>query len=347
MTFLKARCDWARREDRVREMTTKMRLSRIAPWIAASLVSVALLVAYACSDEPAGSDADADSDADGAWDASGDGPIEQRDGGVVVEDDGGTWTCYVTICDGHELECGDCVDNDNDGRTDSSDPECLGPCDNTEGPQLTADVGGEGGTSCNRDCYFDFGNGSGNDECRWDTLCDPNAPDSNCPFDAGELGGNRCLTTQPETCLEVCRPLTPNGCDCFGCCYFDALAGRAAADGGEYVWLGSGIGDGPDGEGTCTFALLTDTTACRPCEPVEDCWNDCGPCELCLGRDTLPPECFPDDPDAGPGDGGTPDGGVPPGERCPDGLQPCGLPDDAHCPEWYYCITGCCQETIY
>src|SRR5688572_7666857 len=30
------------------------------------------------------------------------------------------------------LGCGDCQDNDNDGLSDAADPECLGPCDNTE-----------------------------------------------------------------------------------------------------------------------------------------------------------------------------------------------------------------------
>jgi hypothetical protein len=273
---------------------------------------------------------------------SSDGPIQVRDGGMTITEDGGfTWTCYQTTCAGHLTECGDCDDNDGDGLVDSRDPECLGPCDNTEGAALTTGVGGEVGASCNRDCYFDYGNGSGNDQCRWDTLCDPNGPDAVCPYEADEVGGMRCPPTQNETCLDVCRPLTPNGCDCFGCCTFDALAGRADADGGEWVWLGSGIGEGTDGEGTCTFADIDDTDLCRPCDPVADCTNDCGRCELCLGRDTLPEECLMDYPDAA-----LPDGGMYPPPRCPAGLQECGLPGDAECPLDYYCVTGCCQSTL-
>jgi hypothetical protein len=270
----------------------------------------------------------------------GDGPIVVRDGGIVITEDGGaTFTCYVTVCDGHTTECGDCVDNDGDGRVDYRDQECLGPCDNTEGPQFTTGVGGEGGTSCNRDCYFDYGNGSGNDTCRWDTSCDPNEPDHECTYEPGDLGGMRCPATQTELCLDVCRPLTPNGCDCFGCCTFDQLAGRPEAEGGEWVWLGSGHGLGPDGEGTCSFADIEDTEACRPCDPVAECFNDCGRCEVCIGRPMPPPDCMMTY------DGGLPDGYVP-SERCDPGVQPCGLAGDAECAPDFYCVTGCCQPTI-
>src|SRR5262245_61938365 len=35
-------------------------------------------------------------------------------------------------CGAHVYECGDTIDNDHDGLIDSQDPDCLGPCDNTE-----------------------------------------------------------------------------------------------------------------------------------------------------------------------------------------------------------------------
>ncbi len=316
---------------------------RHTPTRLALIVALALPVAACdCSDSSGGPDGGGTLDGTIGFDASGDGPIVRAEGGVTVTDpDGGTYTCYVTTCDGHGTECGDCMDNDGDGLIDSRDPECLGPCDNTEYAALTTGVGGERGASCNRDCYFDFGNGSGNDTCRWDTLCDPNEPDSVCPYDESELGGMRCPDTQTSLCLDVCRPLTPNGCDCFGCCTFDALAGRPDAEGGEWVWLGSGIGDSDDGEGTCTFDDINDTTLCKPCEPVADCFNDCGECELCLGRTELPEECLMDYPDAS-----VPDGGMYPPPRCPEGVQPCGLEGDEECPLDYYCVTGCCQPTI-
>lgn len=301
------------------------------------LISLIVAGACDCSDgEGSTTDSGPGTGIDGGPVVTGDGgPIVRQDGGITITEDGGaTFTCYVTVCDGHTTECGDCMDNDGDGRVDFRDQECLGPCDNSEGPQLTTGVGGEGGTSCNRDCYFDYGNGSGNDTCRWDTSCDENEPDHECSYEPGDLGGMRCPDTQTELCLDVCRPLTPNGCDCFGCCTFDALAGRAEADGGEWVWLGSGHGLGPDGEGTCSFDAIMDTEACRPCDPVADCFNDCGRCEVCLGRPMPPADCFE-----------TPDGGTP-AERCDPGVQPCGLEGDAECPMDFYCITGCCQSVI-
>jgi len=67
--------------------------------------------------------------------------------------------CVPVSCGGRPLQCGDGIDNDGDGRGDGRDPECLGPCDNTEGPVLLAGVEGEAGGPCQSDCYCDFGNG--------------------------------------------------------------------------------------------------------------------------------------------------------------------------------------------
>jgi hypothetical protein len=281
----------------------------------------------------------------GAWDATADGPIVRRDGAVVITEDGGfTYACYVTACDSHVTECGDCMDNDGDGLTDSRDRECLGPCDNTEEPILLTGVGGETGGPCKADCYFDYGNGSGNDDCYWDHQCDPlsvgpryDPEGMSCEYDESVVGSRDCPTNQSDTCLGLCRPLTPNGCDCFGCCTFDEIAGRPQAEGGEWVWLGSVV-EGTN-DGTCTFDEVLDVDACRPCTPVMDCFNDCGRCEICLGRDELPPDCYP------PPDGGSyPDGGVE--YRCDPGVQLCGLPGEAPCPIDYYCVTGCCVPTI-
>jgi hypothetical protein len=100
--------------------------------------------------------------------------------------------------------------------------------------------------------------------------------------------------------------------------------------------------------GSCTFDAIEDTARCRPCTPVAGCYNECGRCELCIGRTELPADCFP--PDAGmpndgsvPSDGGTTtpsDGGIP--MRCNFGRQPCGLATDPECPVDFYCISGCC-----
>lgn len=296
-----------------------------------------------------------------------DGAVIGPDGQVILPDaapaDGASGAdagpCVPRACagGGGVAQCADCMDNDGDGLSDDRDPECLGPCDNTEGPILLTGVPGESGGRCRVDCYFDAGNGSGSDGCRWDHRCDPlsvapNFPPegSSCPFDMGSVGGMTCPNTQPAQCLNSCRPITPNGCDCFGCCTFPSIRGRSAAAGGEFVWLGS---TNAAGEGTCTLAAAGDTQRCKPCTPVPSCFNDCGPCEVCLGRPVPPPECFPSSmPDAGvPGPDGSitrPDSSVPvtdggtPAMQCPAGIQACGLPGQAPCPANFYCTTGCC-----
>lgn len=281
----------------------------------------------------------------GAWQATDGGPIQGGEQVTVTDPSGEEWTCVVTSCAGKVLECGNCEDDDGDGLVDSHDRECLGPCDNTEDPALTAGVGGETGGPCKADCYFDFGNGSGNDDCHWDHRCDelsvapnfhPEGPE--CEYESNMVGSKDCPTNQSDTCLDMCRPLTPNGCDCFGCCTFPELDG-------EYVWIGS-VDD--DKNGTCTFDDILDPQKCEPCTPVADCANDCQRCELCIGKDSVPEDCFVTPEDMGPtggSDAGDPPPPVNPGQ-CPDGEQACGLAGQPNCPSNFYCVSGCCQRVI-
>jgi hypothetical protein len=264
--------------------------------------------------------------------------------------------CHLIQCDGRVTICGDCMDNDGDGLVDNADPECLGPCDNTEGPALLTGVGGETGNQCGADCYFDFGNGSGGGDCKWNRSCDPLEPKLQCPYVPGlaesEGGTDKdCPVSQPALCEETCVPLTPNGCDCFGCCTFPELEGMGPGGGDGYVFLGSET----DSEGTCTFATVTDPALCRACTPAGNCLNTCERCEICLGKPTIPDDCFPGTGGTGGtgGSGGTGgmgasggaggDGG---GMRCPVGKQVCGLAGDDPCPAGSFCLTGCCTQII-
>lgn len=241
----------------------------------------------------------------------------------------GSGECVVVECAGRVTACGDCIDNDGDELIDNDDRECLGPCDNYEGEELLTGVGGETGEQCKADCYFDFGNGAGNDDCSWSRSCDPLEPKAQCTYDEDLLGGRDCpLPTQSETCEAVCAPITPNGCDCFGCCTFPELAGQGPGGEDGYVFIGSEEG--------CTFDTVTDADRCKPCTPAASCLNTCERCELCLGKDTIPDDCIGD-----PGDPGDPGDA-----RCPEGVQACGLPGDPECPTSLYCVTGCCTGII-
>ncbi|GAB4198083.1 MAG: hypothetical protein OHK0013_06800 [Sandaracinaceae bacterium] len=253
--------------------------------------------------------------------------------------DAGPGSCRIAQCDGRTYQCGDCRDNDGDGLGDARDPGCLGPCDNTED---VYDIGIGDTATCLVDCYFDQDQGPGNDGCRYDQSCDMLEPDApTCPYSPPAM----CDRIEGR-CGTVCGPLVPNGCDCFGCC---ELPGGS----GNFVYLGSVPLNGAP---ACSPETATNPDSCRPCTPVrvEGCFNECGRCELCLGRTELPPECFPPPPidasvpmgvDAGPPpDAFTPDSGVPV-ERCPAGVQPCGLPGDPACPATApYCLTGCCID---
>jgi hypothetical protein len=242
------------------------------------------------------------------------------------------------MCQTHLYACGNCLDDDGDGMIDDRDPDCLGPCSNNEAGFHLMIPGGDS-APCQLDCYYDQDQGPGNDQCEWDHRCDPLEPDQNplCMYSDPPPPSATCPAMQNTACHDFCGPLTPNGCDCFGCC-------ELPAGSGSYVFIGT-VDDAD--VGTCTLDLATDPAACHPCTPVGDCLNDCGECELCLGRTELPPDCIAPPPptDAGmPRDGAPPpgDAGPPPPARCDPGVQACGLPSDPACPDGWYCLTGCC-----
>ena len=250
---------------------------------------------------------------------------------------GGSKSCHISECDGHIYQCGDCLDNDGDGVADSADPECLGPCDNTE-DSFYGGIPGQNNSQCRQDCYFDQDTGAGNDECFWSHACDllsvdplfTPSGDAKCAYDpALAVPGTSlsCLelqSTQSDLCRSYCGPLTPNGCDCFGCC-------ELPAGSGQFVWLGST----EDNVGSCDANHLDDPLRCHPCTPVQACLNECKDCEICVGRPERAPTCTG-------GAGGT--GGQSGVEQCAVGSQTCGIRGQEPCPEGEYCVTGCCVQ---
>jgi len=334
---------------------------------------VAALIAVGCSDEPQGGTGLSGSGASGSGASGGMGGSTGGAGGIGGSTGGAGGTGGVAdggpdgwsgpdggfveaMCVNQIYQCGDTMDNDGDGLIDWQDPECLGPCDNSE-TGLGVSIPGGSGAACTQDCFWDSNSGTGNDECYWNHKCDPLSvppaynPEwwngSACAYDTNantpgtNLGCDDLLNNQPETCKQICPQLTPNGCDCFGCCVI-------YKGGQEYgpVWLGT-----EDGQGNfaCDLENIDDPKKCAPCTQVQGaCYNGCGKCELCIGKDTLPPECFPPPPPDGGVDGGGGMGGTdaaPPPPQCEGGEQPCGLPGQDPCDFGYYCLTGCCIES--
>jgi hypothetical protein len=228
----------------------------------------------------------------------------------------GTSGAGGTITAGN-AQCSDGVDNDGDGRIDLGDPDCVSPLDNDES-SLSTGIPGDNMDACKQDCFFDGNSGMGDDGCDWNLKCDPaNTNPGQCMYDARF---NNCSTQQSQKCINSCRKLTPNGCDCFGCC---------AVPGVDHpIRLTS----------TCTSADFADATKCPVCTQSPSCNNECGRCELCLGKTSIPADCG----GAGGAGGSTMDAGSPPPD-CGD-YRSCGAngTDPSACLSGEFCITGCC-----
>ncbi len=242
-----------------------------------------------------------------------DGAVKLPDGAIVGPD-------AIVGCTPGSTQCTNCVDDDGDGLVDWLDPECTGPLDNDEGSFATG-IPGDNVDPCKQDCWFDGNSGSGNDGCLFNAKCLPGSKDPKCPYDPAAASDPKQCPKPTDKCVEYCKPLTPKGCDCAGCCQVFDATGKA-----HTVKLTS----------TCTTEKLGDPAACPPCTQIADCSNPCGRCDYCLGKTTLPDDCFPP-----PSDAGT-DAPAPPPSSCPDGMETCS-PTKA-CPDGKYCLTGCCVK---
>lgn len=276
---------------------------------AITTILVAILVSFAacggCDDDGAansGTNADnvnnANSTMNNAANSGTNSPFEQNTNGQV-------------LCGGDPCACDDGIDQDGDGLVDLQDPECTGPYDDDEATFATG-IPGDNKDDC-QDCFFDGNSGHGDDGCQYATECllggNPMGPS----------GCKNCETSQE--CYDFCRPRTPNGCDCFGCCEVTLEDGST-----ETVVLG----------GDCS---LDNLAGCETgCILNDNCANTCGRCELCLGKtvEDLPEDCY-----ATPADMGTPDS---PPQSCDDGETPCN--DTPDCPTNFYCQLGCCIRVI-
>ena len=230
------------------------------------------------------------------------------------------------LCGDRPCACSDGQDNDGDGLIDGFDPECTGPFDDDESSFATGIPGDNKGAAF-QDCFFDGNSGGGDDGCRYPTGC---LTGDISPSD------RRCAVS--DQCLNSCKPLLPNGCDCFGCCQIFKPDGSSVN-----VVIGT----------QCSMDKLDDPSVCQTCTQSTQCLNTCGECELCLGKtaDMLPASCrAPIEPtpdmgatDMGATDMGATDMGAPapnPGYTCDGGAQVCS--GTLRCPVTDYCLQGCC-----
>jgi hypothetical protein len=236
-------------------------------------------------------------------------------GGVVGAGGSTATTSKVAqLCAGG-CQCSDGIDNDGDGQIDGFDTECTGPSDNDEGSFATG-IPGDNVDPKWQDCFFDGNSGGGDDGCRYSTDCLTGAKSATDPA---------CKLTQH--CIDFCKPLTPNGCDCFGCCTVRKPDGTSIN-----IVL----------DASCKASTLDQ---CTKCMPTTQCGNTCGTCELCPGKTAadLPSSCNPPPPTTGSGGvggSGTAGSGGGPSYSCDNGEKVCTMTSD--CGANYYCSFGCC-----
>lgn len=190
-------------------------------------------------------------------------------------------------CRGRPCACEDGLDNDGDGTSDGLDTDCTSPIDDDE---AELGIGSLRPNTC-MDCFFDANEGT-DDGCRYPESCRASGVPSVCGV----------CDAAPE-CEASCRPLVPNGCDCFGCCTVEHEG--ASRD----VVLIEG----------CTADRLDDPERCPSCVMAAWCRNTCERCEWCPGRASLPEDCVP---------------------SCADGERPC--QSSAECAATDACVMGCC-----
>ncbi len=221
-----------------------------------------------------------------------DGPDEGCDDGNLIDGDGCSAVCTfenlhpdAVLCGDNLWKCGDGIDNDMDGLVDLHDPECTTHCDDDEAKFYTSLPGQN--LDCKADCYFDENSGMGNDTCEYEIACDPADPGENtgCSYNPNAMcnawgADGDDPPEQSQQCQNVCVPLTPDGCDCFGCCVLDNPNNPNEP---YTVYLGNG---------DCDLATIGE---CPTCTPNPSCFDPCGDeeCEVCFAKtvDSLDDSC--------------------------------------------------------
>ncbi len=291
-----------------------------------SIIITLMFILFACSDDGGQAQADA-GEKDGEeliTETDNDtGTNENQDTNDPSSDaEGETKLRDPVQCSNGPCACDNGKDDDGDGLVDGADPECTGAYDDSEDSFATG-IPGDNIDFC-QDCFFDGDSGGGpgsSDPCQYHTDC----LYGKTPTPRGNAGCFNCKAT--AGCIDNCRPRTPNGCDCFGCCQVRVPDGTTV----NIVLTG-----------TCSIDKIENETACPRCVQSTECVNECGRCELCPGKTEkdLPADCssLPDDTDTGD----QVDTDPPVNHTCDDGEQVCS--DRLPCPSGTYCQQGCCLQ---
>jgi hypothetical protein len=273
------------------------------------LALLGLVASAACSDvstELVGPARSASGPPGDAADGAGDAQAPSAD--AASADSGHDSGPHVpALCGGKPCACDDGQDQDGDALVDGFDPECTGAYDDDESSFATGLPGGS--TDTCRDCFWDANAGRGDDSCGY-----PSA----CLFGEAPTVAGGCFSCEVgATCLDRCLALTPNGCDCFGCCEITRADGSRVS-----VALTE----------QCSLAVLDDAELCPRCVMHAECKNACGTCELCPGRspEDLPALCQ--------------DSSDVPRPVCDEGQRVCTV--SADCGAEHYCQLGCCLRIV-
>lgn len=277
---------------------------------------------------------DVELDGDGAVPGAIDAGANAPDSSVGTVD-GGPDDCSPT-----GSACNNCQDDDADGLIDGADPECTSLDDDDEGSFATG-IPGDNRDAINQDCFFDGDSGGGNDGCNVHVCC-LLEPFVDCCEGNETPGNNGCVEfngpqydpaecVQTQECQDKCQPLTPPGCDCFGCC--TVCVGDQCQD----ILTNPAIYEEENCE---NFPSPTQGQCCES-EKLEGCFSctkstDCGgancdddpnDCILCPGQSEsdLPATC----------------GGA---QQCPEGVVSC--EQSQQCGMDQYCTNGCCVDSI-
>ena len=162
-------------------------------------------------------------------------------------------------CVAGATQCTNCVDDDGDNMVDGFDIECSGAIDDDESSFATG-VPGDNQGDVRQDCFYDGNGGTGDDGCDVHVCCllaecPPGLPGP--PFDPAV----DCVIG--DACRAACEPLTPPGCDCFGCCTICDDAGC------EDIYVHPAFA--PE----CDASSIHDGAVCPACVKRTECTSGC------------------------------------------------------------------------